>query len=124
MIIGRSDSRTSHANDVSLDLGEFSREIWTEAARGLDAPQRLKLTCGLRDLKVVVDQSYLHALLSNLFQNAIKFSPGRDEVLVDISEQRGSLTVRVTDYGVGVLPDEATTIFEPFRRGSNAASVS
>ena len=124
MVIGRSDSRPGMLDDQSLDLGELCRDIWIEVTRTLESSHCLKLATELRDLTIVADQNYLRALLFNLFQNAIKFSSQRDEVVVEIAEQRGNHVIRVIDQGFGVPPDETEMIFEPFRRGSNASSVS
>ena len=124
MVIGRSDARTAVLDNRDLDLGELTREIWTEVARSTGSTHRLKIATELRDLTIVADQSYLRAILSNLLQNAIKFSPNRNEVVVEIAEQRGNHVIRVTDKGFGIPSDEIASVFEPFRRGSNASTVS
>ena len=124
MVIGRSDSRSGVLDDRSVDLGELTREIWAEVTRSLEASHHLKLVTDLRDLTMVADQSYLRAILSNLIQNAIRYSRQRDDVVVEIGERRGNHVIRVIDHGIGVPAEDLDNIFEPFRRGSNASSVS
>lgn len=124
MVIGRSDTRSGILDDQSVDLGEICREIWTEVTRSLESSQNLKLVTDQRDLTIVADQSYLRALLSNLFQNAVKYSRQSDDVVVEIGEQRGKHVIRVVDRGIGVPAEEVEAVFQPFRRGSNASSVS
>ncbi len=73
---------------------------------------------------MLADVAYLRALLSNLLQNAVKYSPGKEEVLVTLVYQPREISIRVTDYGIGVPAGEVEAIFEPFRRAPNAEPIS
>jgi len=62
------------------------------------------------------DPGLLDRVLANVLENALKHSPGRQEVVVSGSVIGDRLQVRVVDRGVGV-PDQAKEqIFAPFRR--------
>jgi signal transduction histidine kinase len=58
-------------------------------------------------------------VLQNLVSNALKFS-GEDQPRIEVSARArdGEWRIGVRDHGVGVNPEDAKTIFEPFRRGS------
>ena len=63
------------------------------------------------------DPNRLDQLLTNLLGNAVKYSPhgGRIEVSLEVDET--SATVRVSDMGLGLTPEEASHVFERYYRG-------
>ncbi|RFZ86116.1 PAS domain S-box protein [Mucilaginibacter terrenus] len=67
----------------------------------------------------VGDESHLVQVMSNLLSNAIKYSPERDEILVYLSLVSNYLKVSVTDYGMGISPEDQQKIFERFYRASD-----
>jgi two-component system sensor histidine kinase KdpD len=70
---------------------------------------------------VRVDPVQIERVLVNLLENALKFSPPESTVRV-LTETTGSeLLVHVLDLGPGVSPGLREAVFEPFRRGDEAA---
>ncbi len=63
---------------------------------------------------VSADPRKLRQALSNLVQNAVKFSPHGGEVLVEVKRDPSHLRFAVYDQGPGVSPADAENIFEPF----------
>ncbi|MFD0514416.1 sensor histidine kinase [Streptomyces aureus] len=69
---------------------------------------------------VNVDPGLLERSVANLVENAVKYSPSGERVLVSASAIADRVEVRVVDRGPGV-PDEAKDrIFEPFQRYGDA----
>ncbi|MGW1363825.1 DUF4118 domain-containing protein [Streptomyces chartreusis] len=78
----------------------------------LDIPETLPM--------VSVDKGLLERVVANVVENAVKYSPEDEPVLVSASAIRDRVEVRVVDRGRGV-PDEAKErIFEPFQRYGDA----
>jgi signal transduction histidine kinase len=87
-----------------------------------------------RDLPAAVDARDLRDCLSNLIDNAIKYtqSPGRVTVTVTYKQPAGNpptVAINVTDTGMGIDPNLLTPpdgqaghepVFDAFRRGNNA----
>ncbi|UUN29798.1 sensor histidine kinase KdpD [Streptomyces sp. FIT100] len=83
-----------------------------EAGVSLDIPEILPM--------VAVDRGLLERSVANVVENAVKYSPGGETVLVSASALGDRVEVRVVDRGPGV-PDEAKErIFEPFQRYGDA----
>jgi signal transduction histidine kinase len=59
-------------------------------------------------------------VLSNLVENAAKYSPSGSEIGIAATVTDGSLRVTVTDDGAGIAPEALPHLFEPFFRGSRA----
>ncbi|SCD32693.1 two-component system, OmpR family, sensor histidine kinase KdpD [Streptomyces sp. di188] len=83
-----------------------------EHSVALDVPETLPM--------VDADPGLLERAMANVIENAVKYSPPGERVLVAASALAGRAEVRVVDRGPGV-PDEARErIFAPFQRHGDA----
>lgn len=76
------------------------------------------------DLRIFGNRIALAHAVGNLLSNALKFTPtAAAEKRIDLRTEGGPTTVSisVSDNGLGVAPGERKTIFETFERGSAAA---
>ena len=60
------------------------------------------------------DEGKVHQILSNLVENAMKYSPVRTAVRIGAARESGGVILSVTDEGEGVPPDHRDRIFERF----------
>jgi signal transduction histidine kinase len=95
------------------DLREIARELASQ--RGAhrvevigDAPVRGRF-----------DPDRVRQLLDNLVDNALKYSPDESQVIVRVGQMGDEAQLEVTDSGIGIPPEDASHVFERFRRGSN-----
>jgi PAS domain S-box-containing protein len=65
---------------------------------------------------VAADPDKLRQILTNLTDNAIKYSPDGGRVEVEVGRSGGRVRFRVSDQGLGVPPAEQDRIFEKFFR--------
>src|SRR3954470_12997980 len=82
-------------------------------------PSKIKLT--LKTPKegvppVAADADKIRQVLTNLVENAVKYSPDGGRVTVDLSSAVGARRFSVRDEGLGVPPAEHRRIFEKFYR--------
>ena len=68
------------------------------------------------------DRDRLQQVLTNLLDNAVKFSPAGEEVRVNAFQQDSRVRIEVSDRGPGVPADQQRIIFEKFGRGHTAGS--
>ncbi|MEX2420562.1 MAG: DUF4118 domain-containing protein, partial [Actinomycetota bacterium] len=72
----------------------------------------------VRDVpEVPVDPVQIDQVVTNLLENAVRFSPAGGEVLVSVGPWRGAVQVRIADQGPGIAPGDRTRVFEAFYRG-------
>jgi two-component system sensor histidine kinase KdpD len=69
---------------------------------------------------VTVDAVQVRQILSNLIDNALKFSPPESPVTVRVTRTRKEVILRVIDQGRGLPENELEHVFEPFYRGAPA----
>ena len=70
-----------------------------------------------------IDRRYLGRAVSNLVQNALKFTGEGGEVKIAAARTDGFFVISVIDTGPGIPAGELGRIFEKYYRSPNAASV-
>jgi two-component system OmpR family sensor kinase len=138
--------------DASLDtsLGVQGVETSTEESTGREPPieldhavlqlvrqlrrrfsaegSKLKLEIGhIEPVRVRGDEEGLRRVTLILLDNAIKYTPIRDEegasrVIVSLERADGQAVLRVRDTGIGIEPADLPRIFERFYRADRARS--
>jgi signal transduction histidine kinase len=104
-----------------VDLGALVRD--TVAGMSL-VQEEVKVVAEVRGELPSVrgDRDRLQQVLTNLLDNAVKFSPAGEEVRVSAFQQDSQVRIEVSDRGPGVPPDQQHVIFEKFGRGQTAGS--
>ncbi|WNS44603.1 ATP-binding protein [Paenibacillus sp. MMS20-IR301] len=72
--------------------------------------------------EVEVDKDKIIQVLTNMLSNAIKFSPGSNEIKVMLHNEPGKVVVRIQDHGLGIPKNQIGQLFQKFRRVDNSAS--
>ena len=67
---------------------------------------------------VSADRLYLHAMLSALMDNAIKYCVSKPIVTLFVSNSNDNSTIRIADNGIGIAPREQRRVFDKFYRVS------
>jgi two-component system, OmpR family, sensor histidine kinase SenX3 len=117
----RTGHRRRHIHKTVIDLGELTREC-LELARTRwrldeEALRFVELLGGGGRPMILGDADELRAAISNLIDNAIKYSDGKVDVSVEVTATDDKrVAVRVTDRGMGVHHDELKRIFKRFYR--------
>lgn len=65
------------------------------------------------------DTERVRQILTNLVDNAYKYSPENSRITINVVEHASEIQVDIIDQGIGIFPDEQTKIFERFYRGEN-----
>lgn len=65
---------------------------------------------------IIVDEQQFQIVVDQLLDNAYKFSPDKDTVLLRIVTDGTTAVLEVTDNGVGISDEQRATIFEPFAK--------
>lgn len=69
--------------------------------------------------QVKVDVEKIRLVISNLIENAIKYTPAKGGITVKAYIEDGRVQVSVKDTGVGILKEQQERIFTKFFRGAN-----
>jgi len=107
----------------NIDLGEMAEKILAEVK--FDYPkQRIRSDIASK-MMVRADAGLLRIVLSNLMNNAVKYSSQRKYSTLTIARAKneGAATFYIRDNGIGIVAEELDKLFIPFKRLSNAQSI-
>ncbi len=71
--------------------------------------------------QVLADRSRLRQAITNLLDNAFKYTPaGSVEVILNLDEPRSRVVLEIADTGIGIEPEVMPKLFQKFSRADNA----
>ncbi|MDH7571499.1 MAG: HAMP domain-containing sensor histidine kinase, partial [Armatimonadota bacterium] len=79
---------------------------------------RLSFRCTSGVPPLLADAGKIEQVLNNLIGNGVKFSRPGDEVLVELTHEKGAAVIAVRDRGPGIPADEQEKLFRPFEQTS------
>ncbi|MBI5029445.1 MAG: HAMP domain-containing protein [Chloroflexi bacterium] len=84
------------------------------------ARQQITLTENIQEPlpRVQVDEDRIIQVLTNLLDNAVKFTPRGGSVSIQSGIAKRHIQVRVSDTGVGISPEELPYVFQQFYSGA------
>ena len=122
--MSRIESGKIHLEEVEVNLSDVLHDLKTIVSGQIHAKQ-LELYMDAMDVAdedVFCDKTRLNQILLNLLSNAIKFTPAGGTVSVRVRQLAGQARgcgqyeFRIKDNGIGMSPEFAKRIFEPFER--------
>ncbi len=121
--LDRMESGRMSIRMADVDINEVLSDTVARAATASsmvefkpDLDPRLPIVTGDRDRLVQV--------VSNLVNNAVKYSPEGGTVTISSRAEGGYALITVADTGLGIPPDEIVHVFERFRRVRSGAAQS
>jgi signal transduction histidine kinase len=65
---------------------------------------------------VIGDANRIEQVIINFIDNAIKYAPASTEIIIEVSEANGEVTLSVTDFGDGIEADKIPFLFNRYYR--------
>jgi two-component system phosphate regulon sensor histidine kinase PhoR len=121
--LSRLDSSPSIPNPRLLLLGRVAAKVVDllgPAAAKKEHRIGLRISDGLQP--VLGSPDYLERAVSNLVENAIKYTPEGGLIRIVVREEGGRAILEVVDNGVGIAADDVPHIFERFYRAERSRS--
>ncbi len=123
--ISRIDSGDLKIIKKPFDLNDMLADVYTEySTRAIEMEKRVEINLKEPDIQVMVvsDESRLRQILSNLLDNALKFT-SRGKIEFGISRiSKNKIELFVSDTGIGIEPDKLEFIFDRFRQAGDDIS--
>ena len=112
----RLESGTMQMTIETCDGVEIARSVVDAARHYIPPSVDLSLKAPRRPPKIAADPDKVRQVLTNLVDNAVKYSPDGGRVTVEVSQAGSRMRFAVKDEGLGVPPAEHRRIFEKFYR--------
>ncbi|MGO4527875.1 sensor histidine kinase [Paenibacillus sp. 2TAF8] len=84
--------------------------------------RNIQFDLDLLPTKITADHEQLNQVWFNILGNAIKFSKDGARIEVKIKQNIKNVTVRITDSGIGILPEDQKRIFDRFFKADRSHS--
>jgi signal transduction histidine kinase len=111
------DLRRIEAGTLPLELGRFDLAALVrrsaETIQATTAIHRLR-TEAPAELVVRADRRRLEEVVTNLLENAVKYSPGGGGIAISLDQRGDAAHLAVADEGVGIPEGELTRVFDRF----------
>ncbi|MBE9250234.1 hybrid sensor histidine kinase/response regulator [Dolichospermum sp. LEGE 00240] len=96
------ESNNQHTINFSVDLGQ---ETITNS------------------LIIQFDKKLLQQIITNLLNNAIKYSPNHNLVNFSLTKADDKIIFKISDHGIGIPEADQDNLFASFHRGSNVGNI-
>lgn len=115
--ISRLESGTAAMDEEEVDINDIVRRVGCTleplaARKNID----LVVECEGPVDNLIGDSGKLESVVTNLGNNAIKFTPDYGTVSICAAERDGNLVLRISDTGMGIPKDSLGKIFDRFYR--------
>jgi two-component system OmpR family sensor kinase len=123
MTLAREEPGVAEARNAIVDLAALAREVVADLAPLAGAKS---IDLGLSSSvsrKLSADQDALRTLISNLVDNAIRYTPSGGRVDVALVEEAFDTALSVRDSGPGIAVADRERVFDRFYRGSGSGAV-
>jgi signal transduction histidine kinase len=109
----------------TMQVFEFNSlaEDVAESLQHISKTHRLKFVRG-NNINVRADKQRIEQVLNNIISNAVKYSPGADEVVMRVMAEEEQVHVTITDRGLGIPKEKLPHIFDRFFRVYEMPSIS
>ena len=81
---------------------------------------RFEIDCKPDLPPILADPALMEEVLTNLIENAIKYSPKGGKITITCESSDEKIRVTVADEGIGILKEDTKHIFERFQRGDRS----
>jgi signal transduction histidine kinase len=121
--LSRIESRTWRPEPASVAIEPLAREVWTALSARAGAAA-ITFACEIAPDAATVraDPEGLRQILTNVLDNAARYTPAGGRVTVRASREGGDTRIEIADTGPGIPGEHLPRIFERFYRVDPARS--
>lgn len=118
LLATRIDQNAYPMNKSKADFSAFVKSTIDSLSGLLNTNQALKIN--VQDAIIIdFDPFMMQSVITNLFENAIKYSPVESEIEVLLKLTKSGAELRIADQGIGIAAADQQKIFEKFVRLGN-----
>lgn len=110
----RSEQKETAVNLQRINVSELTKQIVSQSFPS----ERINLTIE-KDIFITADELLFAVMLSNLIENALKYSPAYSPVDITVSAINNKAVIAISDEGNGISANEKERVFEKFYRSGN-----
>jgi two-component system OmpR family sensor kinase len=121
LTLARQDPEAPDATLDEVDVDQLARELVSDYEPQA-ALNRQALRLKTEPVRVRGDREALRVMLSNLIDNALRYTPADGSVTVRIVRESADAAIEVEDTGPGIAAEQRARVFDRFYRVPNATA--
>lgn len=102
-------------NYEEIDLKPMLETLIRQHQLKADKPMDCHLAM-MDNTTIYADRTHLYNMISNLIDNAVKYSGEKADICISVTVCNGYVTVKVSDKGIGIPGDKQKHLFDKFYR--------
>lgn len=123
LVLSKSEAGQLKPSPKPLDLEKFCINLVEEFKINSNSSHHLIFNKLTEIEPVYLDENILRYILSNLFSNAIKYSPEGTTIRSELLQENQMIVFRVQDLGIGIPSEDIPRLFQTFHRASNVGTI-
>jgi len=123
LFLNQAEVEKLSCNSVTLNLVDFLKELIDEQQARVGNKHHLSFTHVGEESQFQGDVMRLQQILTNLIDNAIKYSPSGGTVSVHLALEENQVTLSCLDEGIGIPVEDQQELFKSFSRASNVGTI-
>lgn len=114
--MGMERRKTFRLHPEEINLKELITPLVEQHQLKADKPVHISLDMKPETLVIVADRTHFSNIISNLIDNAVKYSKEEAELSIYCRQTGETVTISITDRGIGIPLDKQKHIFDKFYR--------
>jgi PAS domain S-box-containing protein len=124
LTIGRMEAGKFDFQPESMDLHSYCRSLAESIEFTASGKVKIKFYYSGNCNDPMIDENLIGLILSNLLNNAVKYSPHGKDVHFEVTCNQSHASFVVKDHGIGIPEKDQKNLFNTFYRASNVGSIS
>ena len=128
LMINRAEGNKIELYLEAADIIDFCRYLIQETAANhsqysINFSVDLGEKITAESLIIQFDKKLLQQVITNLLNNAIKYSPNHNLVNFNLTKVDDQIIFKISDHGIGIPETDQVKLFESFHRASNVGNI-
>jgi heavy metal sensor kinase len=123
LMLSRFDTREASMDIKAVPLFHLIKDIISDVHILADK-KGISIKCsGSDEIIVKGDEHHLRRAFLNIIGNAIKYTGHGGRILIEVEDINNSAQIKISDSGIGIMPENLPFIFDRFFRGDKSRST-
>ena len=120
LLLSKLESGAATIEKRDLELSNIVREVAADADFEARAANKSVTIKAAETCRISGNRELLRSAIENVVRNAVRHTPDKTAVEVELTTQKNRAVITIRDYGAGVPDQDLQRLFEPFYRAEYA----
>lgn len=123
LTISKNDSGKTSFNPAFVDLKKICQDLIDSSYSDRKDKRKIQTIFTGNTFKIFADKNLIEFAVSNILNNAFKYSEGSTDVLLTLVKSKKNVVLEIIDFGMGIPDKDLSKLFNTFFRASNTDGI-